>query len=95
MEDVFCSPKVGGLLQTALQKMFALQEIERLMIESLIEFESLTIDGTFRMLYSLQGQSLRAVEAHHTASRRVRSDQAFPDEEAWHALITVRGSTGT
>eukprot|EP00971_Amphidinium_carterae_P164010 3251727-Amphidinium_carterae.1 len=32
--------------------------------------------------------------APHTGPKCIRDDQAFPDSEAWHALLTVRGSSG-
>ena len=55
---------------------------------STFEFQSLSIDCTFRMLYSLKGQ------APHGAPAATHLLQALPPEEARHALLTVKGSTG-
>ena len=55
---------------------------------STFEFQSLSIDCTFRMLYSLKGQ------APHGAPAATHLMQALPPEEARHALLTVKGSTG-
>ena len=55
---------------------------------STFEFQSLSIDCTFRMMYSLKGQ------APHSAPASTHHDQALPPEEARHALLTVKGATG-
>ena len=53
------------------------------------EFESISIDCTFRALYSLKGQ------ARHTAPRPVHQSQALDPDKAVHALLSVKGVMGS
>ena len=77
LEDVFFSP--------ACDRIWA--EIRAVWLERR-EFESVSIDCTFRSLYSLKGQ------APHTAPRSTQQAQALDPETALHALCTVKGATG-
>ena len=52
------------------------------------EFRSLSTDCTFRMMFSLFGQ------ASYRAPKVVRADQALDEQEARHALFTVRLFSG-
>ena len=52
------------------------------------EFVSLSIDCTFRLMFALDGQ------VSYRAPLEVRSAQALPAGEAWHALLSARGLTG-
>ena len=76
LADIFYSPACDAQLQ----------QIRTTWMEGR-EYESISIDCTFRMLYSLKGQ------APHTAPRSVQQSQALPPDEALHALLTVKGAT--
>ncbi len=77
LEDIFYSPGVSAMFSTLLEECWRHGE-----------FESLSVDCTFRMLMSLQGQ------ASYRAPRSVRLMSALPEAEALHATMTIRGKTG-
>ena len=77
LEDIFYSPACDIQLDRIRQTWLDMRE-----------YESIGIDCTFRMLYSLKGQ------APHTAPRIVQQAQALQPDEALHALLTVKGATG-
>ena len=72
--DVFFSPAGTRMLNT-LTEVCASQS----------EFNFLSIDCTFRLMFALRGQ------VSYRAPAAVRRKQAFTETDAQHALLTVRG----
>ena len=77
LEDVFYSPGVEKCLASYLD-----------VCHEHSEFESLSIDCTFRLAMSLQGQ------VSYRAPAAVRLMSALPQDDALHAVLSVRGKTG-
>ena len=77
LEDVLFSPAVTQCVQSHVED-----------CRKHGEFESLSIDCTFRMMMSLQGQ------APYRAPRALRMLSALPADEAKHVVLSVLGKTG-
>ena len=52
------------------------------------EFQTLSIDSTYRMMMALLGQT------SYRASKAKKASQAIPAVDMVHALCTIRGKTG-